>query len=709
MRQSRWRLVCLSASLGMLLVGLTASALVHLPAFDSPLSTVLYDRDGQLLSATVASDEQWRFAPPAALPEKFVHALLTFEDKRFFTHPGIDPLAVGRALLDSIQAGHVVSGASTLTMQVARLARPGSARSLTNKVIEALGALKLEAAYSKEDILALYATHAPFGGNVVGLEAAAWRYFARSPHHLSWAESATLAVLPNSPALIHPGRNRSQLEAKRNALLRRLGAQGLLDAETLELSIAEPLPGRPHKIPNLAPHLASHHRSQDPGERVETTLRSSLQTMTTEVVLRHHRSLSGNGIHNAAAIILDVKSGQVLAYVGNVPLFSPALHHNHVDIIQSERSTGSVLKPLLYSAMLRDGALMPDQLIADIPTRVGGFAPMNFGRSYDGAVPASQALARSLNVPAVRMLHHSGLDRFYAELESLGISSLHRPSSHYGLSLILGGSEASLWELTGIYAGLARATESGTVQALSKDAFRPHYLARQAQGHETPTTAGQYQADPAVLYQTMHALLEVNRPGLSRGWRQFASTRPIAWKTGTSYGFRDAWAVGVTPEYAVGVWVGNADGEGRAGLTGTLAAAPIMLDIFSRLGPTTWFRPPATGMKMVSVCSRSGHVAGPHCTSTDMRHTPKSAAGSESCGYCQRIHLHETEALRVSSACSPVHRMRTQSHFSLPTTQEWFYRRKHPRYQPLPDYHPTCPESRDDQRPKMAILYPQPN
>ena len=681
--------------------------LVPTPQFNTPLSTVLYDQSGELLSATVAKDEQWRFPATTNLSDKFVHAITTFEDKRFYSHPGIDVLALGRAISDNLKEGRVVSGASTLTMQVARLARPGSARTLFSKAVEAVAALKLEIFYTKDEILNLYASHAPFGGNVVGIEAAAWRYFGRKAENLSWAEAATLAVLPNSPALIHPGRNRKHLQEKRDRLLVNLHVPGIINGETLTLAQAEPLPTKPHRIPNHAPHLLNHHVRQTGESQGHTTLVRSQQQMLTEVIERHYEKLSGNGIHNAAAIILKVDTGEVVAYVGNVPKFSPALHQNHVDIIQAPRSTGSVLKPLLYTAMMRDGALMPSQLVPDVPTRFGGFAPMNFGKSYDGAVPASAALARSLNIPASRMLRDYGLDRFYAELESMGMSTLTRPAEHYGLTLILGGSEATLWELTGMYAGLARAAQIGREQELSTSYFKPRYLANsQVENKDDETPA--YRADPGAIYQTFTALLDVNRPGLGQGWKQFASSQPIAWKTGTSFGFRDAWSIGVTPKYAVGIWVGNADGEGRAGLTGTTAAAPIMLDVFSRLNRGHWFTPQASRMATARVCSQSGHLAGPHCEHTEEKLIPKGSLDTAPCGYCQNTHLHPTENHRVSSACAAVHTMRHTSYFVLPTKMETFYRRKHPGYKPLPSFHPSCPEATDSQEPSMAIVYPTP-
>ncbi len=671
------------------------------------------------MAATVAKDEQWRFEPEPEVPDKFQKSLMAFEDKRFYIHPGIDPIAIGRAMVSNAKAGRVVSGASTLTMQVARLSRPGAPRTLRSKLIEAVGAIKLEMGRSKKEIMALYAANAPFGGNVVGLQAAAWRYFGRAPQDLSWAEAATLSVLPNSPALIHPGRNRADLRKKRNRVLRLLQREGVFSKQTLELSLTEELPGRPHRIPNQAPHLRSwvlKNMPAGPRTNVKTTLAANIQRMTNRAIARHADTQGRNGVHNMAALIADVQSGEILAYVGNVPEFTKAQHSNHVDIIQAPRSTGSILKPLLFAAMLRDGALLPHQIIPDIPTRMGGFAPLNFGRSFDGAVPASEALARSLNVPAVRMLRNYGVKRFYAELQSLGISTLRATPDHYGLSLILGGSEAKLSELVGIYAGYARLLNNPTYaeseQKLPASYFR--LVHRKDLPTNTPSKSAQktmFQVDRGAIYLTLKALLKVNRPNLQRGWQNFASRRPIAWKTGTSFGFRDAWAIGVTPKYAVGVWVGNADGEGRAGLTGSRAAAPLMFALFSQLGDLGgWFEEPAKDLKQIRVCKHSGHPAGPNCAETIWQDVPKQQDTEVgNCSHCQTIHLHKTKELQVDSSCASVFQSRPQKRFVLSPTMEHYYARNHPSYRSKPPWAPACKKSANEARSELEIIYPQQN
>jgi penicillin-binding protein 1C len=665
------------------------------PLFAVPYATILLDRDEQLLGAAIAADEQWRFPPADRVAPKFAQAITCFEDRRFFHHPGVDPLALARAIWTNLREGRVISGASTLTMQVIRLARQGRPRTVGEKTIEMLLALRLEWRADKAQILALYAAHAPFGGNVVGLEAAAWRFFGRAPDTLSWAESATLAVLPNSPALIHPGKNRRHLRRKRDALLERLRRQGRIDALTCRLAQAEPLPPQPFPLPRLAPHLLERARRNTPVQtgtrpgRIHTTLQKNLQVRASEIVNRHSRRLAGNGIHNAAALVLAVNGGQVLAYVGNSGPVGQALRGHAVDVVMAPRSSGSILKPLLYAGMLQAGELLPTQLVADIPTRIGGFAPQNYTRSYQGAVPAAMALARSLNVPAVRLLRRYGVARFYTLLQTLGLGTLHRRAEDYGLSLILGGAETSLWEITGIYAGLARSANRSH-RAGPGAIFAPPRYQGAHDGAGKRSLAHAPPLDPAACWQAIQAMLEVTRPGIEARWRQFDSSRPVAWKTGTSFGLRDGWAIGITPRHAVGVWVGNADGEGRPGLTGIGAAAPIMFDLFGLLGDDGWFQRPDDLLFEVEVCAHSGYRSGPHCESKRKVAVARVGRRTGMCPYCRIVHCDVSGQWRVHGDCQPVAAISPRNWFVLPPAMEWFYRQNHAHYRSLPPLRRDC-------------------
>ena len=667
--------------------------LVPVVAFDDPLSTVVLDRDGELLGASIAADGQWRFGVAPQVPEKFAQAILCFEDRRFYLHPGVDPIALARAALQNLRGRRVVSGGSTLTMQVVRLARKGRPRTLGEKAIESVLALRLSLSLSKREVLGLYAAYAPFGGNTVGLDAAAWRYFGREASRLSWAETATLAVLPNAPALVHPGRNRDRLLAKRDRLLDLLRERGAIDAATAALAKREPLPPSPEPLPMLAPHLVARigaerrerrFRAGDPSPWVVTTLRKSVQERAVEILARHRRTLAENDVRNAAALVLDAATGEVLAYVGNQWPPGGDEHGEHVDVIPARRSTGSVLKPLLYASMLEAGEVLPQQLVPDVPTHLGSFHPENFDRAYAGAVPAAQALARSLNVPAVRLLRSHGVERFAAQLRRLGLTTLDRSGSEYGLALILGGAEGSLWDVTGVYAGLARAALGSDGDAFFAPSFRPV-----APG-STRSKRAAAPLGPAASYLTLRAMLEVERPGDDLAWRSFVSSRKVAWKTGTSYGFRDAWAVGVTPEHAVGIWVGNASGEGRPGLTGHSAAAPILFDLMGTLGAGSWFAEPGTGLEDVDVCARSGMRAGPYCASRRAELVPRAGLDSPPCAYCRLIHADQALAWQVHADCEPLAAIRNVSWFVLPPALETHFRRLHADYQPPPPYRSDC-------------------
>jgi len=431
------------------------------PLFKDPTCMVLEAENGDLLGARIAADGQWRFPQQDTVPEKFAQAIIEFEDRRFYYHPGVDPSAIGRALLQNIKNQRVVSGGSTLTMQVIRLSRKDKPRNVYQKLVEMILATRLELSTNKREILSLYASHAPFGGNVVGLDAATWRYFGKQAKLLSWAEAATLAVLPNSPSLIHPGRNRQALLQKRNRLLDRLLERKVIDTLTCQLAKEEPLPDQPHPLPRLAPHLLDRayleyvRTGKTARSRIRTTVEVTLQNQVTNILQRHQQLLSFNQIHNAAAIVIEIETGNVLAYVGNV-IGAGEEHGEQVDVIKAPRSTGSVLKPLLYALALQEGQILPKSLLPDVPTQLSGYRPENFYKKYDGMVNADKALIRSLNVPFIYLLQDYGLGKFHFQLKKLGLTTLNKPPGYYGLPIILGGAEGTLWDITGVYASMAR-------------------------------------------------------------------------------------------------------------------------------------------------------------------------------------------------------------------------------------------------------------
>ena len=682
-----------------------------LPArlFNDTYSTVLQSNDGNLLSASIADDGQWRFPEVDTVPDKFGEALITFEDKRYWDHPGVDLLSLGRAIRQNIAKGRVVSGGSTITMQVIRLSRRDKSRTIMEKAIEIVLATRLEFRYSKKEILALYASHAPFGGNVVGLDAACWRYFGTASKDLSWGEAALLAVLPNSPSLIHPGKNRELLKAKRDRLLDKLRDAGKIDKFTCELSKQESIPDRPHSLPRHARHLlARTGRDGLGGTSIVTTIDFDLQKRTEQILDDHHQRLKANRVFNIAAVVVEVKSGNTLAYVGNVN--SGPAHGHDVDVIVSPRSTGSILKPFLYAAMMNEGKILPHTLLPDVPVIINGFAPKNFSRQFDGAVHADQALIRSLNVPAVHMLRDYRYEKFHTLLTKTGMTTLKDSPDHYGLSLILGGAEGTLWDITGMYASMARILnnffEHPGGNRYERGAFKaPTYSEEIRSAPEELEEHSSLSA--ASIYLTFDALKEVYRPGEETGWRYFNSSKKIAWKTGTSFGFRDGWAVGVTPRFVVGVWVGNADGEGRPGLTGTDAAAPVMFDIFSQLPESGWFREPLIEMEKISTCRTSGYRVSSECPDVDTILVAKPGLQSMACPHHRTIHLSADRLYQVHSGCEAISSIINVNWFVLPPVQEYYFKSINLSYQALPPFRSDCQSTGGIVA--MDMIYPKNN
>lgn len=675
------------------------------PLFSVSYSTVLYDRNKTLLGAHIADDGQWRFPASDSIPQKFAVSLIQFEDKYFFKHPGVNPVSLFQALFTNIQAGKVVRGGSTISMQVIRLMRKGQSRTVSEKIKEIFLAIGLELKYSKQEILALYAAHAPFGGNVVGIDAAAWRYYGHDVFEMTWAEAATLAVLPNAPSLVHPGKNRKQLEIKRNKLLDALNTAGVIDSLDCVLAKMEALPGNPLPLPQLAPHLLDYYWLNRPGQNILTSIDARIQKRVNTMVKRHKNTISANNIHNAAVLVINPANKQVLAYVGNTNSTKGENNQNYVDMVRARRSTGSILKPLLYAGMIDDGMILQNSMIPDIPSYFENYHPTNFNEQFEGAVPASMALSRSLNVPAVYMLRDYGTERFLNLLHRVGISSFNKTANHYGLSMILGGGEASLLEITNMYAGMAKVVIDfdkyyGTYQ---QGNFSPPVIELKT-GHNTQVYSADNPLHAGAIWTTYKALFEVQRPESESGWEYYSSSQQIAWKTGTSYGFRDAWAVGTTPEFVTGVWVGNADGEGRTGLVGSRVAAPLMFEVMNWLNSGTSFIPPYDELENILVCRQSGYRASRYCPDVDTLFAYKNGINAKQCTYHQLIFTDKLHHYRLSPECVAVAELYPYSCFVLPPVQEYYYRKSHPSYKGLLPYRADCKPTTDNRN--IEFIYP---
>ncbi len=658
-----------------------------------PYSLLIQDKEGGTLAVSLATDGQWRFPAGAKVSDKYFSALLAFEDRHFFRHPGINPASILRAGRHLILGGKRMGG-STITMQLARRTLGMKRRTVFAKTLELALSFKLELWLSKEEILHQYAANAPFGGNVVGVEAACQRYFGHAPDALSWGEAALLAVLPNRPSSLIPGRNNPLLLARRNNLLLRLWKAGNLSTQAYELALAEPLPERWRPIEVVSPHLLATLKTKNQlGGRVKTDLLPGLQRKVQALVNQYCQQLTPNGVTHAAALVYDLQAQQLLAYVGNRTdrtfSFSDG---DHFDMIHQPRSYGSLLKPLLMAYALDQGKASPSRLMPDFDMNFQGYSPQNFDRKFQGAIPLNEALARSQNVPFVYLLKEVGTAPFLDFLRKSGLSSLRKSPTYYGLSLILGGAELSLWELAQTYAGFATSTRKN-----------------HASDQQVITTSLGFQRklvklSPWSVYHTVEAMKEAERPGLDNNWRLYAKERPFAWKTGTSFGYRDAWAIGFDNRFLVAVWAGNARNLSCAGLTGISTAAPLMFDIRAGLAPAELNRQPKEKAINQPVCAKSGLAPSPECPITHWQTSVKESR-LPVCGWHQIMMVTSDRLFRLNDQCPDFASAQATVWWSLPPAMAYYYRQQHPEYIPPPPFSPHCPgKSRDYQ---LQLVYPE--
>lgn len=683
------------------LLFLTATFLywpLDLALLKDPHSTVVKDRSGVLLSAQIANDGQWRFPAIDEVPKLFSEAIITFEDKRFYDHMGVDLRAILRALRDNLSQKRIVSGASTIPMQLARMSQRNPQRTFFQKLKEVLIALRIDWQYEKDDILKMYVSNAPYGGNVVGLEAASWRYYNKNVYELSLSQYATLAVLPNAPSLVTFTKNSTALRVKRDRLLALMRDQMIIDMTDYELAVAEPLMDTLYDLPHHAPHLLELTKTMESPGTIHTTVRADLQKQMNQLLNRKWAQLSQNDINNAAILVVDTKSSEVMAYAANVPL---TRDERDVDMIQAERSSGSILKPFLYAAMLQEGLMTPRRLIRDTPIFIDGFTPSNYNRSYSGAVAADEALSRSLNIPFVLLQQEYGVDKLIRRLRRLGLSTIRQSSSHYGLSLILGGAEVTLWELTQAYTHMAQSL-IGSNNSNKNQLFNDLHIYNLFNVNKRPPSF-----DPSITWHTFEAMKKVNRPNEFGDWEEFSSSIQMAWKTGTSFGHRDAWSIGITPEYTIGVWVGNADGEGRDELIGVSTAGSLLFEAANIVTTDNeWFQQPYDDMVLSEVCQESGYLPSPHCLNRDTVWLSKRISPSPICPYHESYHVDISGNYRVYRECYD-QPMTQQSILRMPPLMAKYYRSSHPDFKTLPAIHPSC---QDYARSKaMEITYPYEN
>ena len=676
-------------------------------------SRIVLDRNGEWLRAFLANDGMWRFSrqsqevfgkPDASLTENrqpttgnyFLHqAMLTSEDKWFYYHYGINPVSIATALYDNLKAGEVVRGGSTITMQLARLMEP-KARNIPNKLIEMFRALQLEHSYSKSEILTFYFNMLPYGGNIVGTAAASRFYFNKPQHALSLGEAALLAVIPNAPERLRPDRFPEKARKAREKVLNRLLARQQISKQQWQEALQEPIPQKRYPLPFKAPHLSRMlvkenrwHVKPTADGRIYTTIDVKVQETAVRILREYldaERKPSLRGSHSTstgAIIVMDTQTRHVLAMVGSHDFFD-RMASGQVNGTLAPRSPGSALKPFVYALAMEQGLVTPETLLFDVPVTYAGYEPVNYDGKYNGYVSARHALARSLNVPAVNLNARLKDITLHAFLKQAGISTLV-PAQKYGLSMVLGGCEVNLLELTTLYAGLANMGEFGSHQLTlprnnhQKNSRQPSVS---ISGQERDFLSDSRQPTPDSHSQRLlreetsfiitevltNSQLPTNTVKNPEAFTRTMNLPKIAWKTGTSYGHRDAWCIGYSPTLTIGVWLGNFDGKGAPMLSGTDAATPILFALFTALtGQDThrWFTKPEQ-LKTRQVCALSGAPVSPHCpTHKDDVYIPGISSVAV-CAIHKRIYVDAATGYRLCSHCrnlpTPDHRKEQISH-----------------------------------------------
>jgi len=603
-----------------------------------PSSTFVYSREGHLLAAFAARDTYWR--KPVALDDispLLRESVMACEDRWFYYHFGVNPVSLVEAAIDNIRAGKVVRGGSTITMQVARMMEPKS-RTLVSKVIEILRAIQLEIHFSKREILESYFNMAPYGGNIEGVGAASYFYFAKTPLELTASEAALLTSIPNSPTILRPDINFSRSIRARDRVLATMLKKKVITKAKYDEALSEDIKAGKYEPPFLAPHFTRDLAiSGAGGPNVQSTLSLRIQSISEGVTANHRRELAAKGIYNVAIVVIQNSNAEVLAMVGSSDFFDKS-KQGEVNGAESPRSPGSALKPFVYAMALDKGIISPNKIIEDLPVYYSGYSPENYDKKYRGVVPASEALRLSLNVPAVWVCSHVGQRDFCGLLRRGGISTLARKDQDYGLPIILGSCEVNLLELTTLYSSLAR-----------QGKFIPYKLVRSQTSADTATLFS-----PEAAYIISDILTELQRPDFPSSWEFSPNIPKVAWKTGTSYGRKDAWSIGYNPEFTVGVWAGNFNGEPSPDLAGADIAAPILFEIFEEIGQGRnggWFDKPE-GVGTREVCAVSGMIPTPACPAKISELYIPGVSPMASCDIHKEIMVDSQSGYRLCRYCA---------------------------------------------------------
>ncbi len=639
-------------------------------------STVVTAADGTVLHAFLTPDDKWRLATERAeLTPTLRKALIFKEDRWFYWHPGVNPLAVARAVWRNLTTGRRTSGASTLTMQVARMLQPAG-RTYGSKLRELARALQLEWHFSKDEILHLYLNLAPYGSNVEGLKSAALLYFQKSPEVLSLAEITALVVVPNRPSSLRLGANNAAVRATRDRWLRRFSEAHLFESQTITDALAEPLTVRRHEAPKAAPHLSWRlARESNAGPTIRSTIRPAVQAKAEALVKNYVARLRALNIRNAAVLVLDNPTRTVVAYVGSADFNDPT-DGGQVDGIRAVRSPGSALKPLLYATAFDRGILTPKMQLLDVPTSFGGYEPENFDQQFHGPVTAEFALANSLNVPAVRVLRDVSTPVLVGQLKKAGFETVKRAGPKLGLSLVLGGCGVTLEELTNLFATFAHGGQFEKARLTTTAERSPR----------VPIVS------PEASFLTTKILAQITRPDLPNGYDYTYHLPKIAWKTGTSFGKRDAWSIGYNARFTVGVWVGNFSGEGVPELSGATIATPLLFDVFNAIdysAPARGFGQPKS-LRMRKVCAVSGLPPGEACDRPLLDYYLPGVTSTAVCQHQKAVFTNATGTFSYCTRCQPDSGAVRRLYPNLaPELLDWYDAQRIP-YAKIPPHNPAC-------------------
>ena len=608
-------------------------------------SVNVVDRHGRLLRAFTTPDEMWRITSNVdEVSPKLKMAALNYEDKYFRFHNGVNPVSVVKAAVTNLKARRIVRGGSTITMQVARMMEP-KPRTFKNKIVEVLRSIQLELSFSKDEILTFYFNLAPYGGNIVGSAAASHFYFNKDQRDLSLGEAALLAAIPNSPTILRPDAPSSLAKQGRDKVLTRLLENKKINHSQYQEAITEPVPEKRFPMPFLTPHLAQVLKNRHPRTgRIISTIDKNIQILAKKILQDHIIPLRRHGVTTGAIVVMDTKSHEVLALVGSADFFDDSAS-GQVNGAMAPRSPGSALKPFVYALAMDRGLISQESLLTDVPVDYSGYRPVNYDERFRGSVTTREALSNSLNVPAVNISSLLEVEEgFYEFLRRAGITTLKRPKEHYGLAIVLGGCGVTLLELANLYAGLANMGE-----------FAPYRLTLdklESPGEQKKPNSIRLLRE-GTAYVITEMLTEVTRPDLPKVWQSAVNLPKVAWKTGTSYGHKDAWSIGYSPQFTIGVWVGNFNPIGSPVIIGAEAAGPVLFDLFNELSKqrsSNWYVKPDE-VKRRAVCAISGMEFSPHCPQLKYEYYIPGVSPNKICDVHREFAIDKKTHERLCSQC----------------------------------------------------------